>query len=110
MLCDGYQEIPQHFRPNQKKETRESPLLLFSEVEGEFFGAEEIITLAVVWGDAILADGIAMFLGGVALVGEPVVLGIFLGQLVHVVVTIGLGEDAGSCDGEVLAVALHDSG
>lgn len=41
---------------------------LFPEVEGKFFCAEEVVALAVVRGDAILADGITMFLGGVALV------------------------------------------
>ena len=42
--------------------------LLFPEVEGKFFCAEEIVALAVVGGDTILADGITMFLGGVTLV------------------------------------------
>ena len=70
--------------------------------------AEEIIAAAVVGGDAILADGLAVLLRGIALVGAPVVLGIFLCQAVHVVITVGLGEDAGGSDSEVFAVALHD--
>lgn len=70
--------------------------------------AQEIIAAAVVGGDAVLADGIAVFLRGVALVGAPVVLGIFLCQAVHVVITIGLGEDAGGSDSEVFAVALDN--
>ena len=60
--------------------------------------------------DAVLADGITMFLSGIALVGEPVVLGVFLSKTVHIIVTIGLGEDARSSDGEVFAVALDDRG
>ncbi len=79
-----------------------------AEVEGQLAIAEEIVALAVVGGDAVLADGIAVFLRGIALVGEPVVLGIFLCQAVHVVVAIGLGEDAGCGDREVFAIALHD--
>ena len=55
----------------------------------------------MVGGDAELFNGFAMFFGGVALVGEPIVLGIFLCQAVHIVITIGLGEDRGSCDSEV---------
>ena len=70
--------------------------------------AQEIIAAAVVGGDAILADGLAVLLRGIALVGAPVVLGIFLGETVHVVVTIGLGEDAGGSDSEVFAVALDN--
>ena len=70
--------------------------------------AEEIVALAVVGGDAVLADGLAVLLRGIALVGEPVVLGIFLCQAVHVVITIGLGEDAGGSDSEVFAVALDN--
>ena len=72
-----------------------------AEVETELAIAEEIVALAMVGGDAVLADGIAVLLRGIALVGEPVVLGIFLCQAVHVVVTIGLGEDAGGSDSEV---------
>ena len=58
--------------------------------------------------DAKLLDGLTVFLRGVAFIRTPVVLGVFLCQLVHVVVTIGLGEDARCCDGEVLAIALDD--
>ena len=90
--------------------TLTSPLFLFPEVEGKFFCAEKVVTLAVVGGDAELFDGFAMFFGGVALVREPIVLGVFLCQLVHVVITIGLGEDTCSCDRKVFAIALDDSG
>ena len=80
------------------------------EVEGEFLGAEEVVATAVIGRDAVLADGIAVFFRGVALVGVPVVLGVFLRETVHIVVTIGLGEDRGSGDGEVFAVTLDDGG
>ena len=66
--------------------------------------------MAMIWGDAVLPYRLAMFLGGIALVATPIVLGIFLGKTVHIVVTIGLGEDAGSCYGEILAVALYYCG
>ena len=81
-----------------------------SEIEAQLTVAQEIIAAAVVRGDAILADGLAVFLRGIAFVGAPVVLGVFFGETVHVVVTVGLGEDRGSGDGEVLAVAFDDSG
>lgn len=63
---------------------------------------------AVVWSGTVFGDGGAMLLCWVAFVGEPVVLGIFLGETVHVVVTVGLGEDGGGGDGEVFAVAFYD--
>ena len=72
--------------------------------------AQKVITLAVIRCDAELLDGLAMFLGGVALVGEPVVLRIFLSQLVHIVVTVGLGENRGGSDGEIFPIALDDGG
>ena len=60
--------------------------------------------------DAILADGVTVFLCGVTLVREPVVLGVFPCQLVHVVITIGLGLDACSSNGKIFPVTLHDGG
>ena len=66
--------------------------------------------MAMIWGDAVLPYRLTMFLGGIALVATPIVLGIFLGKTVHIVVTIGLGKDAGSCYGEILAVALYYCG
>ena len=72
--------------------------------------AKEIEGMAMIWGDAVLLDSLAMFLGGIALVATPIVLGIFLGKTVHIVVTIGLGEDAGGSYGEILAVALYYCG
>ena len=66
--------------------------------------------MAMIWGDAVLLDSLTMLLRGIALVATPIVLGIFLGKTVHIVVTIGLGEDAGSCYGEILAVALYYCG
>ena len=68
---------------------------LFLELEFQLSVAEEVEGAAVVGGDAVQADGVAVLLGGVALVGKPVVLGVFLGELVYVVVAVGLGEDAG---------------
>ena len=79
-----------------------------SKIEAELPVSEEIIALAVVGSDAELLDGLTMFLRGIALVRAPVVLGIFLSELVHIIVTIGLGEDACCSDGEVFTVALHN--
>ena len=72
--------------------------------------AKEVERMAMIWGYAVLLDGLAMLPGGITLVATPVVLRIFLGKTVHIVVTIGLGEDAGSCYGEILAVALYYCG
>ena len=35
---------------------------------------------------------------------------VLLGQLVHIVVTVGLGQDAGGGNGEVLGVAFDNGG
>ena len=72
--------------------------------------AQEIITLAVIGCYAVLADGIAVLLRGVALVGKPVVLGVFLCEIVHVVITVGLRKDTRSGYREILAVALDNGG
>ena len=53
-------------------------------------------------------DGLTVLFGGVSLVAKPVVLRILLGQLVHIVVTIGLGKDRGCRDGEELAITLDN--
>ena len=66
--------------------------------------------MAMIRGDAVLLDSLTMLLGGIALVATPVVLRIFLGKTVHIVVTIGLGKDAGSCYGEIFTVALYYCG
>ena len=66
--------------------------------------------MAMIGSDAILLDSSSMLFCGIALVAPPIVLGIFLGKTVHIVVTIGLGEDAGSSYGEILAVALYYCG
>ena len=49
-----------------------------------------------------------MGLGGVTLVLGPAVLGVLLGQAVHVVVAVGLGENARRRYRQILAVALDD--
>ena len=64
----------------------------------------------MVWSDAKLLDSLAMLLRRVALVRPPVVLGVFLGKLIHVVVTVGLGKDRGGSDGEGFGVALDYCG
>ena len=66
--------------------------------------------MAMVGGYAVLLDGLAMLLGGITLVATPVVLGIFLGKTIHIVITTGLGKDAGSSYGEILAITLYYSG
>ena len=66
--------------------------------------------MAMVGGYAVLLDGLAMLLGGITLVASSVVLGIFLGKTIHIVITTGLGKDAGSSYGEILAITLYYSG
>ena len=78
--------------------------------DGQFLGAEEVESAAVVGRDAMLADGLAVLSRGVAHVVLPVVVGILLRQADHLVVAVGLGQDGGGSDGEVLAVALDDGG
>ena len=72
--------------------------------------AKKIVGLAVIGRDAKLLDGLSMLLRGITFVGEPVVLGVFLSQLVHIVITIGLCQDAGSSDGEIFPIAFDDGG
>ena len=66
--------------------------------------------MTMIWGDAVLPYRLAMFLGGIALVATPVVLRIFLGKTVHIVVTLGLGKDAGGSYGEIFTVAFNYCG
>ena len=83
---------------------------LVLELEGELFVAQEVVGEAVEGRDAVLADGFAMLARGIPHVVLPVVLGILLCQVEHILVAMGLGEDAGSGDGLVFGVALHDAG
>ena len=83
---------------------------LFGKIERQLAVAQQIVGAPMIGRDAIFADGSSVFLGGVALVGAPVVLWIFLGQTIHVVVAVGLGQDGCSRDGEIFAVALDDGG
>jgi len=78
------------------------------EGEIELGVAEEVEGATVVGCGAVLGDGGAVLTGGVACVVLPAVLGVLLGEVVHVVVAIGLGEDAGCGDGEVFGVAFYD--
>ena len=82
--------------------------LLGLEFQTQLSVAQKIIALAMIGRDAELADSLAMLFRGIALVREPVVLGIFLRQPVHIVVTISLGEDRSRRNREILAVALHN--
>ena len=81
---------------------------LFTKIQTQLSVAQKVIALAMIGGDAELADGLTVFLRGIALVRQPVVLGIFLRQSVHIVVTIGLGEDRSGSNREILAVALNN--
>lgn len=58
--------------------------------------------------DTKLFDGITMLLGWIALVGNPVILWIFLCQLIHIIVTIGLGENGGCRNGKILGITLYN--
>ena len=62
----------------------------------------------MIWSDSKFPDGSTMLLGRITLVAFPVVLRIFFCQRIHVIITIGLGKDAGSCNRQILAVTLYD--
>ena len=57
---------------------------------------------------AMKCNALTMFLGGVARIVVPTVVGISLVQLSHVVITIGLGKNRGRSNCELFAVALDD--
>ena len=79
-------------------------------VQLELRGREELEGHAVVGCGAILADGFAVGWGGIAFVAVPVVLGIVLMDAEHIVVTVGLGKDAGGSNAHVGSIALDDGG
>jgi len=58
---------------------------------------------------AKLAEGLTVFSRWVALVLLPVVLGKFLGQLRHIVVAVGFGQNRCGGDGSVFGIALDDT-
>ena len=62
----------------------------------------------MIWSDSKFPDGSTMLLGRITLVAFPVVLRIFFCKRIHVIITIGLGKDAGSCNRQILAVTLYD--
>lgn len=55
-------------------------------------------------------NGCAVLPGGIAFVVVPVVVRKLFVQTVHVVVAVGLGQNRGRSDGEVLAVTLYHRG
>ena len=57
---------------------------LIAKIQTQLSVAQKVIALAMIGGDAELADGLTVLLRGIALVREPVVLGIFLRQPVHI--------------------------
>ena len=63
---------------------------------------------AVEWAVAVFDDGSSMFACGVAHVAFPAIGGIVGSEAYHEVVAIGLGQDAGSGDRHVFAVAAND--
>ena len=74
--------------------------------QGELSG-EQREGLAMVRGDAELTDSLSMRFRGIALVLLPVIGRKAGGQFIHIVVTIGLGQDGGRSDAQVFAVTLH---
>ena len=60
--------------------------------------------------DAILSDGITMFFCGITFVTLPVVVGKLFCQAIHIIIAIGLGQNAGSSNGEIFAITFHDGG
>ena len=81
-----------------------------SKVEGKLAVAEEVESAAVVRRGAMFLDALSVLLGGIAGIVVPTVVRVLLVELLHVVVTIGLGKDGGGSDGEILAIAFHDGG
>ena len=63
---------------------------LVVERQAQLTVAQKIVGLAVVGGDAVLADGLAVLFRRIALVALPVVLGIFQGEAIHIIVAEGL--------------------
>lgn len=57
----------------------------------------------------MLGYGCAVQLGGIGGILVPAVLGEFFVQCEHVLIAMGFGEDAGGCDGFVLAIAFDDA-
>ena len=51
-----------------------------------------------------------MIKGAIAFVLDPIVLGIFFMVLQHEIIAVGLCQDAGGCDGKILAITFDDGG
>lgn len=77
------------------------------EFKAQFARAEEVVREAVIGRCAVFLNSLAVLLCGIALVGCPVVLRKFLRNGVHVVVAVGLCEDACRRYGKIFAVAFH---
>ena len=58
--------------------------ILFLKIDGQFTGAQKIVTHAMIWGNTKFPDGSTMLLSRITLVGFPVVLRIFFCQRIHV--------------------------
>ena len=84
--------------------------MLFPEVESQFLRRQQRERAPVQRRRSVEPDGIAVRLRGIALVVLPVVAGIAFSLLKHVFVAVSLGKYRRSSNGEILAVALHDSG
>lgn len=82
------------------------PLCLIFEFELEL-RVDEGEAHAMVLGRSELLDGLPVRFGGVSFVLCPLVGGVIRRDLVHVVVTVGLGKDGGCRDGHVLAIPFH---
>ena len=62
------------------------------------------------WGDSMQTNRLTVLSRGIALVALPIVSRVLERQRVHVVVTIGLGQNAGGGNRLILGVAFHDAG
>ena len=83
---------------------------LFPEVEKEFFCAQKVVGFPMKRRYSELSDGIAVLLGGVSFVALPVILRKLFCQSVHVVIPIGLCQNACSRYRKILPVAFDDGG
>src|SRR3712207_2600893 len=61
------------------------------------------------WGNSVYSDSLSVFSGGVSLIALPIIIRVFEGQGVHIIITVGLGQNAGGGDRLVFGVAFDDT-
>lgn len=105
--------LPRFFiscQTGRTRRTRRTKIASKLEGYGELAVTKEVVGTAVIRCDAILTDGLTVLLGGITLVAQPVVLGVFGCQSIHIVITKSFGEDARCRYRQVFAIALDNGG